>query len=133
MPPEPFDELDRLYAKLKWENPRPNFTGRVMARARFNQYIQRVSAVSTIIALVVLGVFAFALGRDLTLSGALDFLVALASNFDLVTDAADDFVLALVEVLPWTEIIAVVLSALSVWLAASVLPRLLARRQSDTS
>ena len=133
MDSEPRDDLDRLYAKLEWQNPRPNFTGRVLARVRLTQQTQRISAIASLIALLTLGIFAFALGRGLTFSGALDYLSVLVNNLDVVTGAADDFTQALLDVIPWTETIAVLLSIVGVWVASVVLPRLLSRWQSRSS
>ncbi len=134
---EPRDDLDRLYAKLEWENPRANFTGRVMARVRMAQRtmksIERISMVLSLVALLALGVFAFALGRGLTFSGALDYFGVLINNFDVALDSADDFVQALADVIPWVETIAVALSIAGVWIASVVLPRILFRRQSGSN
>ena len=134
MDTEPRDDLDRLYAKLEWENPRANFTGRVMARARTAQrtlqYIERISAALSLVALLALGAFAFALGRGLTFSGALDYFSVLFNNLDVARDSADDFVQALADVIPWAETIAVALSIAGVWFASVVLPRIWFRRQS---
>ncbi|MCA1554802.1 MAG: hypothetical protein LC737_10525 [Chloroflexi bacterium] len=127
------DELDRLYEKIEWENPRPNFTGRVLARVRWQRRVQRISTAATVCALGLLAVFGFALGRGLTISGALDYLALLFNNLDVAMSAADDFIAALNDVLPWTEIVAVLLGVLAVWIASVVLPRLLARRQPRVS
>jgi hypothetical protein len=133
MESEPHDDIDRLYAKLEWQNPRPNFTGRVRARVRTARRIQRISAMASLSALIALGVFAFALGRGLTFSGALDYLGVLVNNLDVVMGAADDFVQALLDVIPWTETIAVLLSIVGVWVASVVLPRWLSKWSSRLS
>jgi hypothetical protein len=133
MKPEMPDDLDRLYAKIEWDNPRSNFAARVIKRAHGVQRIQRASSVLSLAALAVLGVFAFALGRGLTLSGTLDYLAVLATNLDVAVEASDDFVLALLAVAPWLEIAAVVLGALILWLTSIVLPRVWSNRQSRSS
>lgn len=127
------DDLDRLYEKMEWENPRPNFTGRVMARARLTRRIQRVSAAISLVALGALGVFAFALGRGLTLSGAFDYIGVLLTNLDLVGSEADLFAQALTDVIPWMEMTAVLLSLMALWIASVALTRLLTRWQSHSS
>ncbi|MBI1800350.1 MAG: hypothetical protein HY259_06885 [Chloroflexi bacterium] len=129
MQPEPLDDLDRLYARLQWADPKPNLTDRVLARIRRAQRIQHISTLATLVTLLALGLFAYALGRGLTFSGTLDFLEALVSNLDLLTDEADDFLSALVDALPLLEIAAVLGGAACVWLASHALPRLLTRQQ----
>ncbi len=124
------DELDRLYEKIEWENPRANFTGRVVARVRWAKRAQRVSTTVTLIALALLGVFGFALGRGLTFSGALDYFTLVVNNVDLISSAADDFIAALGDVMPWTEILAVTLSIALIWTASALLPRWLVRYRS---
>jgi hypothetical protein len=133
MKPEMPDDLDRLFAKMEWDNPRSNFAARVIQRAHGVQRIQRASSILSLAALAVLGVFAFALGRGLTLSGTLDYLAVLATNLDVAIEATDDFVLALLAVAPWLEIAAVVLGALMLWLTSIVLPRVWSNRQSKSS
>jgi hypothetical protein len=121
------DDLDRLYDKMQWENPPVNFTGRVFARTQRAQRVQRVSAIATLIALILLGVFGYGLGRGLAFSGTLDFLSTLATNLDLFIDAADDIWQALLDIVPWLELTAVLLSIFGIWLATTALPRLLNR------
>ena len=75
------DDLDRLYSKLEWENPRPNLSARVMARIQMARQTQRVSAVFSMLALLALGIFAFALGRGMTLSGGPRARLAIARAF----------------------------------------------------
>jgi hypothetical protein len=125
------DDLDQLYDKLQWENPSPNFTGRVLARAQHAYRAQRISMVSSLVALAALGIGGFALGRGLTFSGTLDFLGVLASNLDFIADAADDVWQAFLDIAPWTELSVVVLCIIGIWLAATVLPRWLNRSWSN--
>jgi hypothetical protein len=124
------DELDRLYGKIEWENPRPNLSARVMARIRVTQRVQRISAALSLVALAALGVFAFALGRGMTLSGTLDYVIVLSTNLDVMFDGADEFLSALVDGVPWLTVAALFISALGLWLASVVLPRFLTTRQS---
>ena len=131
--PELPDDLDRLYAKLEWQNPSANFAGRVLARVSAAQRVQRISAVLSLAALAALGVFAFALGRGLSLNGTLDYLAVLFSNLDVAADATDDFVSALLDLMPWTEVIAVLLGMVGLWLASIALPRFWSHRQSPSS
>ena len=133
MNPELPDDLDRLYAKMEWENPRSNFSARVMRRALAVQRIQRASSILSLVALAVLGVFAFALGRGLTFYGTLDYLAVLATNLDVAVGSTDDFILALVAVAPWLEIAAVLAGALVLGLTSIVLPRVWSGRQSKLS
>ncbi|MEP7198176.1 MAG: hypothetical protein ABI874_00045 [Chloroflexota bacterium] len=133
MYPESPDDLDRLYTKLEWENPRANLAGRVLARVYAAQRVQRVSAVLSLVALTALGVGAFALGRGLSVSGTLDYLALLINNLDVAADAADDFVSALLDVMPWTEVIAVLLGMVGLWLTSVALPRFWANRRSSSS
>ncbi len=133
MYPESPDDLDRLYTKLEWENPRANLAGRVLARVYAAQRVQRVSAVLSLVALTALGVGAFALGRGLSVSGTLDYLALLINNLDVAADAADDFVSALLDVMPWTEVIAVLLGMAGLWLTSVALPRFGANRRSSSS
>ena len=130
MNPEIPDDLDRLYAKMEWESPRPNFSARVMQRALALQRVQRASSILSLVALAVLGVFAFALGRGLTFDGTLDYLEVLVTNLDVALGSTDDFLLALVAVAPWLEIGAVLAGALVLWLTSIVLPRVWSGRQS---
>jgi len=133
MSSEERDELDRLYARLEWENPREKFTQRVMARVQWAERAQRISMALTLVALALLGVFGFALGRGLTISGAFDYAGLVFDNVDLVTNAADDFIAALSDVVPWLNLLAVALGLVCVWVAAVLLPRWLARRGGRVS
>ena len=133
MNPELPDDLDRLYAKMEWETPRSNFSARVMQRALAVQRVQRVSSILSLVALAVLGVFAFALGRGLTFYGTLDYLEVLVTNLDVALGSTDDFILALLAVAPWLEIVAVLVGALILWLTSIVLPRVWSGRQSKLS
>jgi hypothetical protein len=121
------DDLDCLYDKLQWENPPANFTGRVLAQTQRTRRVQRVSTSATLLALTLLGVFGYGLGRGLAFSGTLDFLSALMVNLDLFIDAADDIWQALLDIVPWLELTAVLLSVFGIWLATTALPRLLNR------
>ena len=96
-----------------------------MARVQWSQRIQLISTITTLFALLLLGIFAYALGRGLTFSGALDYLATLTTNFDLVSDATDEFILAWLDLLPWTELIAVVLCVVGVGVTSYLLPRFL--------
>jgi len=124
------DELDRLYARLEWENPRSNFVERVAGRIEAVRRIERISSVASFSALIVLGFFAFTLGRGLTLSGTLDYLGLLLSNLDIAMTSADEFVVALFDAMPWVEIAAVSVGVTGVWLASVALPRSLTGRKS---
>ena len=130
MNPEIRDDLDRLYAKMEWDNPRPNFSARVMRRALAFQRVQRASSILSLVALALLGMFAFALGRGLTFYGTLDYLAVLATNLDVALGSTDDFILALLAVAPWLEIVAVAVGALVLGLTSIVLPRVWSGRQS---
>jgi hypothetical protein len=121
------DDLDRLYDKLQWENLPPNFTARVWAHVQRERRIQRISAVATLSALGLLALFGFALGRGLTFSGTLDFLNTLVTNLDLWWDATDEIGQALLDIAPWFELSAVLLSFMGIWIVTTVLPRLLNR------
>ena len=127
------DDVDRLYAKMEWESPRPNISALVMQRVRAAQRVQRVSSILSLIALAALGVFAFALGRDLTFGGMLDYLAMLTSNMDVALSSGDDFLAALLAVVPWLEIGAVVAGALILWLTSIVLPRVWSGRPPKLS
>ena len=127
------DELDRLYAKMEWESPRPNMSALVMQRVRAMQRVQRVSSILSLVALAALGLFAFALGRGLTFGGTLDYLAVLTSNMDVALESADDFLLALQAVVPWLEIGAVLAGALLLWLTSIVLPRIWSGRRPKLS
>jgi hypothetical protein len=127
------DDLDQVYAKLEWENPPPNLSARVMARVRATQRVQRMSTLLSLVALFALGLFAFTLGRGLTLSGTLDYLLVLAANLDVAFDGTDEFVSALLDGIPWVEVGAVLLSGLGLWLASVALPRVLINRRSKAS
>ena len=133
MNPQLPDDLDRLYAKMEWENPRTNFSARVMQRELALQRVQRASSILSLIALAVLGVFAYALGRGLTFYGTLDYLAVLATNLDVAVGSTDDFLLALLAVAPWLEIVAVMAGALVLWVTSIVLPRFWSGRQSKVS
>jgi len=124
MNPELPDDLDRLYAKMEWESPQPNMGALVMQRVRSLQRVQRVSSILSLFALAALGLFAFGLGRGLTFGGTLDYLAVLTSNMDVALASTDDFVLALLAVVPWLEIGAVLAGALILWLTSIVLPRI---------
>ena len=124
------DDLDRLYSKLEWENPRPNLSARVMARIQMARQTQRVSAVFSMLALLALGIFAFALGRGMTLSGTVDYLIVLSANLDVMFDATDEFLSALFDGVPWLDVAALIVSVLCLWLASVALPRYLTARQS---
>lgn len=130
---EPRDELDRLYSRIELDNPRPNFTGRVMARVRAFQRIQRISAALSLLALAALGVFAFALGRGLTFSGVLDYVQLLLNNLDVAIYGADDIASALLDAMPWDELLAVIAGIVAVWLVAVKLPRSLSEREPKAS
>ena|SRR5438270_4315375 len=127
------DDLDQLYAKIEWQSPRSNLAALVMQRVAALQRVQRVSSILSLVALAVLGIFAFALGRGLTFGGMLDYLGVLTSNMDVVLASADDFLFALLAVVPWPEIGAVVVGALFLWLTSIVLPRFWSGRPTKLS
>jgi hypothetical protein len=108
------DDLDRLYSKLEWENPRSNFAARVMQRVQMAQQVQRVSAVLSLLALAALGIFAFAFGRGLTITGTLDYVIVLMSNLDVTLDEANDFLSAVVDRIPWLALAALGVSAAAI-------------------
>ncbi|MBI5879330.1 MAG: hypothetical protein HZB53_16910 [Chloroflexi bacterium] len=126
MKPNEPDELDRLYDRIELANPPPNFTGRVLARVQELRRIQSISAAVSLVGLALLGMFAFVLGRGLTFSGALDYLALLLGNLDVAGSMADDFAAALLDAVPWGDVIAVGAGILAVWCAVVVLPRWLA-------
>ncbi len=130
MSSEERDDLDRLYERIEWENPREQFTPRVMARVRATQRAQRISAAFTVAALALLAACGFALGRGLTFAGTLDYLGLIVNNLDLVGGAADDFIAGLGDVVPWLELLAVGFGLSCVWAASVVLPHWLAGRHS---
>lgn len=130
---EPPDDLDRLYAKMEWQSPRPNISALVMQRLAVLRRVQRVSSILSLLALAVLGLFAFALGRGLTFGGMLDYLGVLSSNMDVVLASTDDFLFALQAVVPWPEVGAVVIGALILGLTSIVLPRIWSGRPPKLS
>ena len=130
MMPHTPDDLDRLYDRIELENPRPNFTGRIMARVQELRRIQRISTTVSLAGLVFLGVCAFALGRGLTFSGATDYLVLLFGNLDVASGMLDDFAAALFDSIPWLDVLTVGAGIAAFAFATAVLPRLLAARRT---
>lgn len=129
MTPPVRDDLDRLYDRIELENPRPNFTGRVMARVQELRRIQRITTTVSLAGLALLGVCAFALGRGLTFSGALDYVGLLLANLDVAPAMLDDFAAALFDSIPWLNVLAAGAGIALLAFATAVLPRLLAARR----
>ncbi len=130
MIPPTRDDLDRLYDRIELVNARPNFTGRVMARVQELRRIQRITTTVSLVGLALLGVCAFALGRGLTFSGALDYVALLFANLDVAPAMLDDFAAALLDSIPWLDVMAVGAGIAVFAFATAVLPRLLAGRHT---
>ena len=64
------------------------------------------------------------IGRNVSmLMLAIDYLIVLSANLDVMFDATDEFLSALLDGVPWLDVAALIVSVLSLWLASIALPR----------
>jgi hypothetical protein len=122
------DDVDRLFARLESPAPPPDLALRILARtsrrARVRWGLWVGLAVSVgLVAAVLAAVSGYLTGQELVRSGALDLLRLALEDGELVSTAPGDYLLVLVETLPWGGLLA----TLACVVAAYAVTRPLAR------
>src|SRR5438045_2996783 len=123
---EPADDVERLLARLDPAPPPPDLAARVLARtsrrARWSLWAT-LAALAGLAAAALAAVSGYLTGREIVQSGAYALLQLALEDWVLVTDAPQDYLLALAETVPWLSLLATAACVL----VASAVARALAR------
>ena len=131
-PPEPRDDVDRLFARLRSAEPPPDLTARIMrALPAASPAPPRAAPVPaptttrrrwdwvTAIAGMVLLLMSLRLGSLLDDSGALTVLGQIFSDFGGFLSAPGDYLAPLAAELPWLDLIVALIALVVFWVGSS--------------
>jgi hypothetical protein len=124
----PLDDVDRLFARLAQLPPPRDFSSRVLLAVRPQRLTraQVIWAVADLAALVALAAVAFVTGQTLVGGGLIALLAAVASDTEVLQAAPADTLVAIVQAVPWLELVGLGLALLIVVACTRRLSRLLA-------
>jgi len=121
------DDVDELFGRLEPVEPPPGLVEQVLRRTAQAQaparHFSRELAWGLLdaTALVALTLLSVSLGWTLAETGGVDVLRAVLENLELLVDARGEFLLAVVEALPWLHLVGLALDLAAVYVLSRLL------------
>lgn len=131
---EPADDIERLLERLAPVAPPPALQARILARttrrapARWGWWVG-LGVAAGLLAAVLAAVSGYRTGQELVQSGAFALVAFALEDWELVTAAPQEYLLALVEAVPWAGLLATAACILAAYVATRPLARLAAGEQ----
>ncbi|HLH26617.1 MAG TPA: hypothetical protein VK066_29190 [Chloroflexota bacterium] len=123
----PRDDVERLLARLD-ATPPPDLAARVLARTtrrarmRWGLWVM-LAALAGLCAAALAAISGYLTGQELVQSGAYALVLLALEDWELVADAPQDYLLLLVETIPWLGLLATTACVLAAYVAARLLAR----------